>query len=78
MSRIRIAELPTIRSGLWVFRDARVPVSAIFKNLRCSPIDEVLENFHVTRDQVQAVLDFAVKSACHLSSLHARHEDHPG
>lgn len=26
-------------------------------------MDEVIENFHVTRDQVQAVLDFAAKSA---------------
>jgi uncharacterized protein (DUF433 family) len=25
-------------------------------------MEEVLENFHVTRDQVQAVLDFAAKS----------------
>jgi hypothetical protein len=31
--------------------------------LKCSSIDEVLENFHVPRDQVQAVLDFAAKSA---------------
>jgi uncharacterized protein (DUF433 family) len=40
-----------------------VPVSAIFENLKCSSVDEVLENFHVTREQVQAVLDFAAKSA---------------
>jgi uncharacterized protein (DUF433 family) len=37
-------------------------VSAIFENLKTSPMEEVLENFHVTRDQVQAVLDFAAKS----------------
>ncbi|MDX1982994.1 MAG: hypothetical protein SFV51_22175 [Bryobacteraceae bacterium] len=36
-----------------------VPVSAIFEDLKCSPIEEVLENFHVTRDQVQSVLDSA-------------------
>jgi len=40
-----------------------VPVSAIFENLKSSSLDEVLENFHVTRDQVRAVLDFAAKSA---------------
>jgi uncharacterized protein (DUF433 family) len=49
--------------GAWVFRGTRVPVSAIFENLKCSSVDEVLENFHVTREQVQAVLDFAAKSA---------------
>jgi uncharacterized protein (DUF433 family) len=40
-----------------------VPVSAIFENLKCSSIEEVLENFPVTREQVQAVLDFAARSA---------------
>lgn len=50
-------------SGAWVFRGTRVPVSAIFENLKCSSIEEVLENFHVTRDQVRTVLDFAAKSA---------------
>jgi uncharacterized protein (DUF433 family) len=50
-------------SGAWVFRGTRVPVSAIFENLKCSSIEEVLENFPVTREQVQAVLDFAAKSA---------------
>jgi uncharacterized protein (DUF433 family) len=37
-------------------------VSAIFENLKTSSIEEVLEDFHVTRDQVQAVLEFAAKS----------------
>jgi len=30
--------------------------------LKNSPMEEVLENFHVTREQVQCVLDFAAKS----------------
>jgi uncharacterized protein (DUF433 family) len=36
-------------SGAWVFRGTRVPVAAIFENLKKSPLEEVLENFHVTR-----------------------------
>jgi uncharacterized protein (DUF433 family) len=48
--------------GAWVFRGTRVPVSAIFENLKTSPLEEVLENFHVTREQVQTVLDFAARS----------------
>jgi uncharacterized protein (DUF433 family) len=50
-------------SGAWVFRGTRVPVAAISENLKTSPLEEVLENFHVTREQVQTVLDFAAKSA---------------
>ena len=57
-----VESIPGKVSGAWVFRGTRVPVSAIFENLKSSPLEEVLENFPVTRDQVQAVLDFAVKS----------------
>lgn len=58
-----VESVPGKVSGAWVFRGTRVPVSAIFENLKSSSIDEVLENFHVTRDQVQTVLDFVSKSA---------------
>jgi len=58
-----VESVPGKVSGAWVFRGTRVPVSAIFENLKSSPIEEVLENFHVTRDQVQTVLDFAARSA---------------
>ena len=58
-----VESIPGKVSGAWVFRGTRVPVSAMFENLKCSSIDEVLENFPVTREQVQAVLDFAAKSA---------------
>ena len=58
-----VESIPGKVSGAWVFRGTRVPVSAIFENLKCSSVDEVLENFHVTRGQVQAVLDFAAMSA---------------
>src|ERR1700691_1917366 len=57
-----VESIPGKASGAWVFRGTRVPVAAIFENLKTSPIEEVLENFHVTRDQVQTVLDFAAKS----------------
>jgi len=58
-----VETIPGKVSGAWVFRGTRVPVSAIFDNLKSSPIEEVLENFHVTREQIQCVLDFAAKSA---------------
>jgi len=58
-----VESIPGKVSGAWVFRGTRVPVAAIFENLKSSTLEEVLENFHVTRDQVQAVLDFAARSA---------------
>lgn len=58
-----VESIPGKVSGAWVFRGTRVPVSAVFENLKCSTIDEVLENFHVTKEQVLAVLDFAARSA---------------
>ena len=57
-----VESIPGKVSGAWVFRGTRVPVSAIFENLKTSPIDEVLENFHVTREQLLTVLDFAARS----------------
>jgi uncharacterized protein (DUF433 family) len=56
-----VESIPGKVSGAWVFRGTRVPVAAIFENLKNSPIEEILENFHVTREQVQCVLDFAAK-----------------
>ena len=55
--------IPGKVSDARLFRGTRVPVSAIFENLKTSSIEEVLENFPVSRDQVQAVLNFAAKSA---------------
>lgn len=46
-------------SGAWVFRATRVPVAALFENLRDgATIEEFLAWFPgVTREQVAAVLD---------------------
>ena len=49
-------------SGAWVFRGTRVPVSALFENIRDgASIDEFLEWFPgVARSQVEAVLEHEV------------------
>ena len=57
-----VESIPGKVSGAWVFRGTRVPVSAIFENLKTPPMEEILDNFHVTRDQVHTVLDFAARS----------------
>jgi uncharacterized protein (DUF433 family) len=51
------------RSGAWVFRDTRMPVATVFENLEAgSSIEEIVEQFHVTREQIRAVLEFAARS----------------
>ena len=57
-----VESVPGKVSGAWIFRGTRVPVSAILEKLKTSSIEEILENFHVTREQVQTVFDFAARS----------------
>jgi uncharacterized protein (DUF433 family) len=58
-----VESVPGRRSGAWVFKDTRMPVSAVFENLEAgSSIEEIIEQFHVTREQIQAVLEFAARS----------------
>ncbi len=59
-----VERLPSTLSGAWVFRNTRVPVSALFENLRDgATIDQFLEWFPgVTRAQVEAVLDYEVQT----------------
>lgn len=50
-------------SGAWVFRGTRTPASVVFENLEDGlTLDEVVEQFGVSREQVKAVLEFAVRS----------------
>jgi uncharacterized protein (DUF433 family) len=40
-----------------------MPVASVFENLEAgSSIEEIIEQFHVTREQIQAVLEFAARS----------------
>jgi len=50
--------------GVWVFQGTRVPVAALFENLRDgATIEEFLEWFPgVQRTQVEAVLDFEIEA----------------
>lgn len=50
--------------GVWLFKDTRVPVKALFENLEDgATTDDFLTWFPgVTRDQVRAVLEFAEQS----------------
>ena len=49
-------------SGAWVFKGTRLPVATIIENLEDLSLDEVIDQFDVTREQVMAVLEFVVES----------------
>ncbi len=57
-----VESVPGRRSGAWVFRGTRMPVSTVFENLRDMSVDELIEEFGVTSEQVNAVLEFAAHS----------------
>jgi uncharacterized protein (DUF433 family) len=50
-------------SGAWVFKDTRTPVSVVFDNLEVgASINEIMEWFHLSQEQVVAVIEFAARS----------------
>jgi uncharacterized protein (DUF433 family) len=57
-----VESIPGKVSGAWVFRDTRLPVATIFENLEDLSVQEVMEQFDVTREQITAVLEFVAQS----------------
>lgn len=58
-----VESVPGKVSGAWVFKGTRMPVAAVFENLEAGlTVEEVMEEFGVTREQISAVLHFAAKS----------------
>jgi len=58
-----VESVPGRLGGAWVFRGTRMPVSAVFENLEAgASIDDIIEQFDITREQINAVLDFAARS----------------
>ncbi len=58
-----VESIPGKRSGAWVFRDTRTPVSVVFDNLEAgASIGEIMDWFHLSREQVVAVIEFAARS----------------
>jgi uncharacterized protein (DUF433 family) len=57
-----VESVPGKVSGAWVFRDTRLPVATVIENLEDMSIDEVMEQFDVTREEIEAVLDFVAES----------------
>jgi len=58
-----VESVPGKVSGAWVFRGTRLPVATVFENLEDGmTIEEVMEQFDVSREQIKAVLEFAARS----------------
>jgi uncharacterized protein (DUF433 family) len=57
-----VESIPGKVSGAWVFRDTRLPVATVIENLGDLSVEEVMEQFDVTREQITAVLAFVAQS----------------
>lgn len=57
-----VESVPSKRSGAWVFRDTRTPVSVVFDNLEAgATVGEITDWFHLSKEQVAAVIEFAAR-----------------
>jgi uncharacterized protein (DUF433 family) len=59
-----VESVPGKMSGAWVFKGTRMPVSAIFENIESgASIDDIMQWYEgLDREQVKAVIEFAVRS----------------
>jgi uncharacterized protein (DUF433 family) len=58
-----VESIPGKLSGAWVFRGTRMLVATVFENLEAgASIEEIMEWFDVTPEQIKAVLEFAARS----------------
>jgi uncharacterized protein (DUF433 family) len=57
-----VESIPGKVSGAWVFRNTRLPVATVIENLVDLRVEEVMEQFDVTREQITAVLEFVAQS----------------
>ena len=65
-----VESIPGKLSGAWVFKDTRMPLSIVFENLESgATIDEIAEWFHLSREQIVSVLEFAARSTDPASAV---------
>lgn len=58
-----VESIPGKVGGAWVFKDTRTPVSIVFENLQDGmTVDELIEQYPLTYEQIEAVLEFAAHS----------------
>lgn len=58
-----VESIPGKVSGAWTFRNSRTPIKVVFDNLEDGmSIEEIIEQYPVSRDEIKAVLHFASRS----------------
>lgn len=57
-----VESVPGKVGGAWVFKDTRLPVATVIENLEDLSVEEVMEQFDVTREEITAVLEFVAQS----------------
>ena len=57
-----VESVPGKVSGAWVFRGTRLPVATVLENLEDLSVEEVMQQFDVTRQQIAEVLEFVAQS----------------
>ena len=69
MTRLDWSQCPAVESvpgrvsGAWTFRNSRTPVKVVFENLEDGmTIEEIVEQYPVSREEIRAVLEFAARS----------------
>ena len=58
-----VESIPGKVSGAWLLRGTRTPVKVLFENLEAGmSIEEVIEQFPVTREQIDSLMAFVSRS----------------
>jgi uncharacterized protein (DUF433 family) len=58
-----VESVPGRVSGAWVLKGTRTPVKVLFENLESGmSIEEVMEQFPVTREQIDSLMAFVARS----------------
>ncbi len=58
-----VESVPGKVGGAWTFRNSRTPVKLVFENLEDGmTMDEIIEQYPVSLDEIKAVLEFAAQS----------------
>jgi len=58
-----VETIPGKVSGAWVLKGTRTPVKILFENLEAGmSIEEVMEQFPVTREQIDRLMAFVARS----------------
>jgi uncharacterized protein (DUF433 family) len=57
-----VESIPGKVSGAWVLRGTRLPVATVLENLEDLSVEEVMQQFDLTREQIAEVLEFVAES----------------